>query len=58
MYLIIKTIQGYNYYWNEVYQKWEGLSDNGTALTSDRLDYWMRIFLNQFDGPDHTFIKI
>lgn len=58
MFIIKKNLAGLTYYWNENFLQWEGLSNNATELTSERLDYWMAEFLKGWDAEDYSFTKI
>lgn len=49
MYIIVKQVCGFKYYWNEVLSQWEGIIDNASFFESD--DYSQKIFVleNRFN---------
>ena len=60
MYLLKKSISGFNYYWNDRFKTWEGLRDNATPLLPEEFNILSkRANLTSSDGEliSHEIIK-
>lgn len=56
MYLIIKEVHGFKYYWSDAKLQWEGLINNGTPVRQCRFDFLMQGFLNKCLANQFSYI--